>query len=137
LPRRVVAVGQAERFGDVALALESFALHRRQLALDERAPCRLDPCALLAVERVRELDRRALVLDLAAVGGPHDGLALPRDLALVERRELAVALRLDLPVEQHPRRTPLVAPLGTARERLARQLERILAQDGAMGVIDG
>ena len=116
LPRRDVAVGQPERFGDVALPLESLALHRRQLLLHQRAARRLDRRALALVGACCQLDRRALVRDLAPVVEPHHRVALPRDLALVERRQLARALRLRLPVEQQTRRASLLAPLGAGEE---------------------
>src|SRR6185369_3653830 len=120
LPRRDVAVGQAERLRDVALALEPLALHRRQLLLHERAARLLDRRALALVRAVGQLDRRALVGDLSPVLHLHDRVPLPGDLALVQRRQLARALRLRLPVEQQPRRAPLLASLGGGEEVLAR-----------------
>jgi len=88
----VVVAREAEILGDVALTLEALATHRRELALDECRAGSVDLMALAHRRGIRELDRDALIFQLATVGEPNDGAPFPGDLALVERRQRARAL---------------------------------------------
>ena len=98
LERGVVAVGEADVLGDIALTLKPLAAHWRELGLHQLRACLLDEVPFTHVGRVRQLDRDTLVLQLASVGETNDGARLPRDVALVERCQLARALRFDQPV---------------------------------------
>ena len=117
LPRGVVVRRESERLGDVALALEPLASDRRQLALRRASPApsrspraRRGRCC--SPSRSTPLER-----DLPPVGELHDGRRLPRDLALVERRELAA--RSATPPASRAAAAPsalLLAPLRRAHE---------------------
>src|SRR6185312_8150867 len=61
---------------------------------------------------------------------------LPRDLALVERRELAAALQPGHPVEQEARALELLGAALRVPERLARERERVRRHDLLVLLVD-
>jgi hypothetical protein len=125
MPLRRANVGDAERLGEVALALQPLAPQRGQLALHQRRAPLVEHQPLAAVGGVRDLDGDARVLHLPPVGEAHHGRVLPLALALVERRERARRARLRLPLGEHPRRACLVGARRGVGERGEGELARV------------